>query len=275
MRPSLILFILFSILLNAGCSEQSPQSPQSDVVLVSVKPVQLVLQPITDGIIDTDLLSPDNHTPHQVTLGFSQQRALRNASGLVWMGPVFEPYLEKALPEELPAYNFPVDGVNDHFWLDAQRLQAALPDLTAFIVALKPDAESLLQQRMQQQSAMLAKLEKNIEEKLSALNGLRVFSGHGGVAALLARHNIELVASLDSAAHAGISLQQAREYRAMVERGEVACLLLEHPERENKLQTLFEGLPLRIVKLDLLAYESQTYQQYMMAIADKLLHCQS
>lgn len=270
MRASRILFILFLIVFNAACEEQATRD---DVVLFSVKPLQLVVQSMTEGVVETALLSPDSHSAHELSLGFSQQRLLRQSRALIWMGPSFEAYLARALPTGHTAFAMPVQHANDHIWLDPYRMQMVSVQLVSFLSEIKPASAKTIQLRGQQQQVMLQQLDRDLAVKLAALKGRKVLSGHGGIEALLQRYGIELAASLDSAAHSGLSLQKASEYRAMVSSGGLNCLILEHSEKENKLVALFEALPIRIVKLDLLAADYQSYPAYMHALADALLQC--
>lgn len=98
-RIHLLLFLLLP-LLPAGQAMAQVQ------VLASIKPVQLIVAAITDGVSTPGLLISGNQSHHHFTLRPSSVRAVNAAELLVWVGPEMETYLTDLYQDQ--AQNKPV-----------------------------------------------------------------------------------------------------------------------------------------------------------------------
>ncbi len=93
---SLITILLF--LLQAGAVTQlAPAAGPAPKVVTSIKPLQLIVSAITDGITTPELLIPANQSYHHYTLRPSAVRTINQADLVVWVGPALETYLSTLL----------------------------------------------------------------------------------------------------------------------------------------------------------------------------------
>ena len=68
-------------------------------VVTTIKPLQLIVSAITDGITTPVLLIPANQSYHHYTLRPSAVRTLDDADLVVWVGPELETYLSSLLAQ--------------------------------------------------------------------------------------------------------------------------------------------------------------------------------
>lgn len=267
-KPFIILLFLVVTALPALATETKP------VVLTTVKPLSLVLHLLAGDLLETQTLLSEGHSPHEVSLSFRQRRQLRDADAIVWLGPHFEHYLEKPLSTLDGGLKLQLNERNaGHSWLDPKAMSAVGFQLHKLSLQLLPSWHSVLEERHAAFQESVLTLDAELAKILAPLRGQAVFSGHGGIQPLLKRYDIRLAGMIKSAQHSGISLRQARLLRAQVEQGQVSCVVLEHSGREHKLATMFEGLPVHIVELDLLASNASNYFDFMRELATKLRRC--
>ncbi|WP_163372287.1 zinc ABC transporter substrate-binding protein ZnuA [Endozoicomonas acroporae] len=85
--------LMTALLMTVSCFA-SAEPPK---VLVSIKPLQLIAQAVTEGVTDTEVLLPPGSSPHSHSLKPSDARKLRSADVIFWVGPSMETFLPKML----------------------------------------------------------------------------------------------------------------------------------------------------------------------------------
>ncbi|MGR5320695.1 MULTISPECIES: zinc ABC transporter substrate-binding protein ZnuA [Vibrio] len=68
-------------------------------VLTSVKPIQMIVSELTDGITQPQVLLQSNASPHDYALRPSDVRNIASADLVIWYGHDLEPFLEKVMAE--------------------------------------------------------------------------------------------------------------------------------------------------------------------------------
>ena len=143
------------------CASVSVAAP---VVVVSIKPLQLIAAAVTDGISIPVLAVGAGQDPHHLSLRPSERRALQNAELVLWAGPALEVPLVDVISDIdarvvtaqlLPGIQLgSIEGAIDpHLWLDShnarhiatalatelQQLDTANADRYVFIVDRSKD----------------------------------------------------------------------------------------------------------------------------------------
>jgi len=62
-------------------------------VLTTIKPLQMIVHELSEGVFQPSRLLPDGFTPHDYHLKPRDRMAVQDADLIVWLGPVTEPYL--------------------------------------------------------------------------------------------------------------------------------------------------------------------------------------
>ncbi len=94
------VFLLLFIPIGYADAPLSGAEERADLrVVTTIKPLQLIVSAITDGISTPELLIPANQSYHHYTLRPSAVRLLDDADLVVWIGPELETYLSSLLTQ--------------------------------------------------------------------------------------------------------------------------------------------------------------------------------
>ncbi|OAN18491.1 zinc ABC transporter substrate-binding protein [Photobacterium jeanii] len=129
-------------------------------VVTSVKPLQLIVQELTAGVSEPQVLLPAGASPHDYALKPSDVKKIHDADLVIWVGPELETFMVKVLKNEVTNlaltesdridflhyehddhsdhadHGHSHDGVDPHFWMGpTQAMQAANVITTALIDA--------------------------------------------------------------------------------------------------------------------------------------------
>lgn len=97
-NQSLVLRAVMAVaLLGAGALVQVQAA-----VLASLRPLGFIAAAIADGITPTEVLVPDNASPHDYALHQSDLQRMRSADLLVWVGPGMESFMSKSVAQLPP-----------------------------------------------------------------------------------------------------------------------------------------------------------------------------
>ncbi|NQZ31198.1 MAG: zinc ABC transporter substrate-binding protein ZnuA [Oceanospirillaceae bacterium] len=88
-----ILGLCSAIGLNAQASGATYAEP--GFILTSIKPLQLIAQDITQGVIESVVLLPPGASPHAYALRPSEVKDIYNAKSIYWVGHQLESFLQK------------------------------------------------------------------------------------------------------------------------------------------------------------------------------------
>ena len=92
LRPAAL--VLFAV-LSATPAAQAADAPPD--VIASIAPIHSLAAGVMDGIGAPALLVTGGRTPHEFALRPSDVRRLRSAKLVIWVGPVLEPHLARAI----------------------------------------------------------------------------------------------------------------------------------------------------------------------------------
>lgn len=84
-------------LLSAAVIGLSPVQANAIEVVSTLKPINLLVSEITEGVLEPTLLLPANASPHDFQLKPSQRRTIQEADVIFWIGPDMEMALNKPL----------------------------------------------------------------------------------------------------------------------------------------------------------------------------------
>lgn len=90
---------IVSLVLALGFALGSSTTLAQANVVTSIKPLQMIVSAITDGVSQPAVLIPSNQSYHHFTLRPSTLRTLRQADLFVWVGPELESFLSDAVQQ--------------------------------------------------------------------------------------------------------------------------------------------------------------------------------
>ena len=229
-------------------------------VVVSIRPLALILRAVAGDGITIDTLPGVGASPHDFVLKPSALQELRGGALFVWMGPALERPLERLLQRDPSIHalalmpELGLDAHQDpHVWLDPQMaiamagvmqrrlLQSGLAD-----ASVNDPGLARFESAMQTSAAEL-------DATLSGLQDVPFIVMHDGLRSFVARFGLRQVGALS----AGHEIQPgvrsvARLRRTAIESG-ARCLFREPGDNAALARTLSEGTSMHVVELDLLA----------------------
>nr|WP_192867684.1 zinc ABC transporter substrate-binding protein ZnuA [Thaumasiovibrio occultus] len=187
----LVLLTVFSSMASAQFS-----------VVTTVKPLNMIVTELTQGVAQTHQLLPDGSSPHDFALRPSDLQLVKDADLFIWLGPELETFLSRITPNLDNAFALTAqpgidfyhyeDGHDDHshdghnhgegtidphIWLGPQQAQQVATVITAKLVELDPANGEHYQANLAAFNQNLQSISQQIEESLAPVrtNGYFVF----------------------------------------------------------------------------------------------------
>lgn len=211
----LLTLVLLAILPSAVAAE-------SIEFVVSIHPLQAVLQELTGDRAKFTVLIPPGASPHTYEPRPSALRLAETAPATFFVKPeTLESFLTRVKPgrkvevfDLIPAEfvrpmpdSDPGEGsathqyhgsVSDpHFWTDPLTVQALLPALVNALVLADPGGKAVYQANAQKFTQELSALDSQCREILAGVKGRSVILFHPSFCYLLHRYGLELVGTLE------------------------------------------------------------------------------
>ena len=94
--PKLLSIFALCNLIGLNTQLNAAQYAEPGFILTSIKPLQLIVQDITQGVIESVALLPPGASPHAAALRPSDVKKIKRAKSIYWVGPQLESFLEKS-----------------------------------------------------------------------------------------------------------------------------------------------------------------------------------
>ena len=93
LRSILLFLALMSSVLAVPQVMAVSKDAARPKVLTTIKPLQMIVHELSEGVFQPSRLLPNGFTPHDYHLKPRDRLAVQDAELIVWLGPVMEPYL--------------------------------------------------------------------------------------------------------------------------------------------------------------------------------------
>lgn len=229
---------------------EDQDKPQRPLVVTSNPPLALLVKEVTGDLVEVKSLLQGNESPHHFQLRPKHLQMIADATMVVWIGPGFEPYLEK--PLEKVSLHLPLSKAyrkeNLHMWLD--------PDYVPVMVALVTDrlrravATHSVDFRIKFDAFYKTWLEKNDtwSAELASLKSAGFVADHDNWQHFFEFYKLDAPFYLqDHHGHAP-GAQRRVALQSWLEGQQTACLLLEPGQSDALAGQL--GSELKVVKVD-------------------------
>ncbi len=162
---------------------------QAVTVLTSIKPIQLLVTELTQGVTSPDVLLQSNTSPHDYALRPSDVKKVASADLVIWYGHDLEPFLEKVVSDrsntltisQIPnlelrefdsEHNHDHDGHDHgshdpHFWLGVSQAQQVAKAVVNQLVSLDPENAAQYQANLKKFELELKDTDQQIKQKLA------------------------------------------------------------------------------------------------------------
>ncbi len=295
-----ILLLLFCLLGAAPAFADGPR------VVATLKPVHSLVAGVMAGIGEPHLLLSSNADPHSHALRPSEARALTKAEAVFWIGPALEGYLQKplatlargartvALSEApglrlLPAREGGVwaahsdhhdeHGHDPHIWLDPRNAQAMVRQMVGTLSDLDPDHGAQYRRNGDRVIAGLRKLELEIHQLLAPVRPQPYLVLHDAYQYFEARFGTNVQGAIAIAPDRKPGARRISAIRKRLTKGKIRCLFREASVPARLVDTLTDGLDVRVGSLDpvgmAIAPGPEAYGQLLRRLAGGIENCLS
>ncbi|UTA47770.1 metal ABC transporter substrate-binding protein [Simiduia sp. 21SJ11W-1] len=187
----LMALVLVALLGAAAAPAQSAR------VVASIEPLAMLAEPLLGPGDSLEVLLPPNRSPHHFALRASHLRMLQSADVVLWVGPILEPFLVKALQGhpaaeplmDLPDMQWPEPlhqtevghhshERDPHVWLNPDNGAVIVRWLAAQLMAQAPEQADAIAGRRDALLAQLAELAQSLKERLAPFAGRAFIAYH-------------------------------------------------------------------------------------------------
>lgn len=232
LRLLLALSLLVTTLVATADDHSSSQKP---MIIVSIKPLALMVQGLAGDDFSLRTLGSGSSDPHAQAMTIADRAALEQADLVVWLGPRFERFLAKpmgtAKQAQLqlgvePAMQWPgAAGVDLHLWLNPNNAAVAYRALAKQLVLLKPAAADLIDARLAERLAELAKVQAEIAVQLAPYQHVPFAVSHDGFGHYVQAFGLMQLAAATQLPEEQLSVRRMAELNRILVNAR--CLLVE------------------------------------------------
>ncbi|ABL02040.1 periplasmic solute binding protein [Candidatus Ruthia magnifica str. Cm (Calyptogena magnifica)] len=259
-------------------------------IVVSIKPIQSIVNSLTQGITESKLLLKTNQSAHYTHLKPSQLSLLSHADLAIFIHPTFESGLKKVLAnlnEKLIIGNVKnihlihnekhQKVVNYHLWLDVNNMQIFAKKLIERLIKIDPDNQSNYRTNLNKLNKNLDKLKQDINQKLSIYKP-KVLASYSNTFDYFTNAN-QLKKSINITNYHGerLSIFKILEAKKIMKNTQTKCLLSTIEVPKKRTNTLTEGLNINSVSIDIIGLNIQQgsdyYFELMHNITNKVVQC--
>ncbi|MDV6253089.1 zinc ABC transporter substrate-binding protein ZnuA [Vibrio sp. EA2] len=274
---------------------------QAVTVLTSIKPIQLVVTELTQGVTEPELLLQSNTSPHDYALRPSDVKKVASADLVIWYGHDLEPFLEKVMVgksntmtiSQIPGlslreFNNEHDNDHDghdhgsydpHFWLGVEPVKQVARALTDKLIETDATNESKYKQNLANFEAQLATTDREIQQKLAAVKDKGYFVFHDAYGYFEERYQLNQLGAFTVSPDRKPGAKTLIGIRKALSSGNVACVFSEPQFTPAVVESVMRGSDVAKGELDPLASAIETkagsYFTFLSGMADSFAQCLS
>ena len=302
-----ILFLMSLLLLSIAGTTFATE-PVLPRVVASIAPIHSLVSGIMAGAGQPKMLLRSGSSPHSSALRPSDIAAIQQADLIVWVGPLMEQFLAKAIhtarPEcitltltQTPGLTLhPVreGGIWDnhqdshqddqhtvtadqHIWLNPQNAMLIAESIRDQLIAVDPERTNLYNQNSKVLTERLRSLDRQLMQQLRPVQAAPYIVFHDAYQLFETHYGLNPVGSvtIDPERRPGARrLHQIREYMLQ---SKAVCLFSEPQFEPRYIEPLTEGTAMRVGVLDPLGSTMtpgpELYFELMQGLADALVSC--
>lgn len=285
------------------------QKPKPLVVLVTIKPIQLLVQAVLGDTAEVQYLLPENMTPHNYALTPKDIASIDQADLVFWMGESLEPYLSKVFSvagadvgdgslvrkndqgsvivdlmgvsglrlqrqDSDHAHGHDESIFDPHMWLAADNASVIADAILEAAIIKRPRLQKRYQKNSKEFKAALNKQASVYQEKFDRLYEIEkstFVTFHNAYGYLHYYHFPEPVVGND-VPHQQLSMKQLFKVKQLIAQHSVKCAVVGLGESDRLAKKLL-GMEANVVRINLMAAGVLSYDAYMKGILDSFLRC--
>ena len=285
---------LAALMLLATSAQVSAEPPN---VLVSIKPLQLIAQGITDGVTDADVLLPPGSSPHRHSLKPSDARKLREADVVFWVGPDMETFLPKLLhgtqkavalmdvkgvqllhTGESDHHDHHDHGAHDpHIWLSTDNARAIATEMSRVLTSLDAANKARYQANLERFLQCMDKTDERNLEKVRQSGNKPFFVFHNAYGYLQEQYGFPAAGYFTQNPEQQPGARHLVDLQGQLDKAGAVCIFREPQFHPAYIDRLTEGLAVTVGVLDPLgetvAPGPASYAHFINQLVDNITDC--
>lgn len=289
------LAALAALILSLSAPLKAADKP---VMLVSIAPIALIARELAGDAVEVQQLLPAQVSAHDYALKISDQRRLRAADKVVWIGPSLESFLAKSLRQipsdkqlglgELAGLHFPAAGLGAHahghekhdhggedfhIWLDPRNAQVMATALSEALAALAPGQAQAIQARYAAFVEDARSLDAQLASQLESVKARGFVVYHPGYDHLVARYGLTQLDFVALTPERKAGARHLADLQADLQ-GEAMCLFKEPFQAHARIDQWAAAAGVNSAMLYPLGQASHaSYRELMQTLAATMLDC--
>lgn len=263
-------------------------------IVVSIKPLALIVQEIAGDKILLEQLLPDQASHHDYPMKMSDHKRLYKADLIIWIGPDLESFLSRPLANisaekqlalmELSGIEWP-DADNDahdehhhnqdpHLWLNPKNVEKIANILSGKLAGIDAQNEKFYKENTTRFIEKLNQLDKNINQQMQPIQGRGFAVYHHAYNHYVARYHLKQLGYLTLTPERKSGAKHlAALYKALANDGK--CIFAEPLMDKSRIEKIAAKYQLRVGYLDVMGIKADSYSQLMQSISDNFSTCLS
>lgn len=299
MFPRFLPALLCGLLLSFPIAAATPG------VVTTIKPLQLIAAAVLEDIASPEVLLPPAASPHNYALRPSDRRLLAEADRVYWVGPDLERFLQRLLENQSSArradhapgvtlryfdeeqeqhhahdhgdHEHAPGTLDAHIWLAPANAGHIARWMAEDLGQLYPEHEARLERNSDAFIQRLEQLDTELQQRLRPLAGKPYFVFHDAYGYFEDHFGLQPRGIFTLSAEIQPGARHLHDLRTRLTEAGPSCVFREPQFPAGRVQSLSEGLPVHIARLDPLGIETsvgpQGYEQLLRALADQLAGC--
>ncbi|EKB1971462.1 zinc ABC transporter substrate-binding protein ZnuA [Vibrio parahaemolyticus] len=272
---------------------------QAITVLTSIKPIQLMVTELTEGVTTPEVLVQSNASPHDYSLRPSDVKKVASADLVIWYGHDLEPFLEKVVSNrsstltlsEIPnlalrefdsEHSHDHDGHDHgshdpHFWLGIKPVKQVAQAVVNKLVEIDPANAKTYSNNLVKFEEQLAAKDKEIELQLAPVKNQGYFVFHDAYGYFEERYQLNNLGHFTVTPDRKPGAKTLIQIRKTLGAGNVACVFSEPQFTPAVVESVMRGSDVAKGELDplgsVIKVEPGSYFNLLGNMADSFEQC--
>ncbi|ATI47455.1 zinc ABC transporter substrate-binding protein ZnuA [Vibrio parahaemolyticus] len=272
---------------------------QAITVLTSIKPIQLMVTELTEGVTTPEVLVQSNASPHDYSLRPSDVKKVASADLVIWYGHDLEAFLEKVVSNrsstltlsEIPnlalrefdsEHSHDHDGHDHgshdpHFWLGIKPVKQVAQAVVNKLAEIDPANAKTYSNNLVKFEEQLAARDKEIEQQLAAVKNQGYFVFHDAYGYFEERYQLNNLGHFTVTPDRKPGAKTLIQIRKTLGSGNVACVFSEPQFTPAVVESVMRGSDVVKGELDPLGsaikVEPGSYFNLLGNMADSFAQC--
>ncbi|WP_268809870.1 zinc ABC transporter substrate-binding protein ZnuA [Vibrio parahaemolyticus] len=272
---------------------------QAITVLTSIKPIQLMVTELTEGVTTPEVLVQSNASPHDYSLRPSDVKKVASADVVIWYGHDLEPFLEKVVSNrsstltlsEIPnlalrefdsEHSHDHDGHDHgshdpHFWLGIKPVKQVAQAVVNKLVEIDTANAKTYSNNLVKFEEQLAAKDKEIEQQLAPVKNQGYFVFHDAYGYFEERYQLNNLGHFTVTPDRKPGAKTLIQIRKTLGSGNVACVFSEPQFTPAVVESVMRGSDVAKGELDplgsVIKVEPGSYFNLLGNMADSFEQC--